>query len=49
MRDIAFKFSIANLREAGRPAEYGRTADGSEQAAQGQRERPLFFFREQVE
>ena len=47
--NLAFEFDIASLRLAGRPTEYTRTTDRSEEAIQGPRERQLFFFRKQVE
>ena len=35
MGDCSLEFGIANLRDAGRPAEYARTTDRSKEAAQG--------------
>jgi hypothetical protein len=49
MGNLAFDFGIANLREAGRPTEYARTANRSEEATQRLRERQLLFFGKQVE
>jgi hypothetical protein len=49
MRNLALEFDVPNLRAAGRPAEYARTADRSEEAAKGVRKRHLVFIRKQVE
>ena len=49
MRHTCFKFDKASLRGASRPAENACTTNRSKEAAQDQRERPLFFFGEQVE
>lgn len=49
MRHAGFEFDKASLHEASRPAENARTAHRSEEAAQGQGERALFFFRKQME
>ena len=39
MGNLAFEFDIPNLRAAGRPAEYARTTDRSEEATKGVRKR----------
>ena len=49
MGNLSFELDISSLRGAGRPAKYARTADRSEEAAKGARERQLFIFRKQVE
>ena len=49
MRHACFKFDKASLRGASRPAENACATNRSKEASQNQRERPLFFFRKQVE
>ena len=49
MGNLAFKFDMASLRDAGRPTEYARTTNWSEEATKGLCERQLFFFGKQVE
>lgn len=39
MGNLAFEFDVPNFRAAGRPAEYARTTDRSEEATQGVRKR----------
>lgn len=49
MRHACFKFDKTSFRGAGRPAENACATNRSKEAAQDQRERPLFFFRKQME